>query len=60
MKRRSQPKTSKVKDSYARKRASGRMMYGPTSHAKTHFRIGERTSRLKHRKMSIDHSIFED
>lgn len=39
MKRRSQPKTKKIKDTYGKKLRSGKMMYGPRPHHKTHRRI---------------------
>lgn len=32
MKRRSQPKVKKTRGTYGAKKASGRMMYGPTKH----------------------------
>lgn len=41
MKRRSNPPSSKTKGTYSKKRASGKMMYGPTSHKRTHRRISD-------------------
>lgn len=39
MKRRSQTKTKRIKDTYGKKLRSGNMMYGPTKHRITHRRI---------------------
>lgn len=39
MKRRSQPKQSKSRGTYARKKAEGNMMYGANSHTRHQYRV---------------------